>query len=59
MNLRLTKMEVQELRLWGYAYKEKQEETGLKFEEDQKKILTKLNTLVGKDYQGNLLEDSE
>ncbi len=52
-------MEVQELRLWGYAYKEKQEETGLKFEEDQKKILTKLNTLVGKDYQGNLLEDSE
>ena len=42
VTLRLTKMEVQELKLWGVTYKNMQEETGLKWDDDQERILEKL-----------------
>lgn len=42
VTLRLSKMKVQELKLWGASYKIMQEETGLKWEEDQEKLLQQL-----------------
>jgi len=42
VTLRLTKMELQELKLWGVTYKNMQEETGLKWDDDQERILEKL-----------------
>ena len=45
VTLRLTKMEVQELKLWGVTYKNMQEETGLKWDDAQERILNKLREL--------------
>jgi len=42
VTLQLTKMELQELKLWGVTYKNMQEETGLKWDDDQERILEKL-----------------
>ena len=42
VTLRLTKMEVQELKLWGNVYKIAQEETGVNWEEDQERLMKKL-----------------
>jgi len=38
-------MELQELKLWGITYKNMQEETGLKWEDDQERILKKLKEI--------------
>lgn len=35
-------MKVQELKLWGTVYKNMQEEAGLKWEEDQDRLLKQL-----------------
>jgi len=59
VNLRLKKAEVQELRLWGSVFKNSQEEIGMKWEEDQKKLLTKLNFAVNKDENGEPLEKAK
>lgn len=56
VNLKLSRMEVQELRVWAYYNREIQEEIGLKWCEDQKKLVEKLNLAVGKDKEGNPLK---
>lgn len=48
VNLRLKKMELQELRLWAYAYRDEQINTGVVWEEDQENLLTKLNLALDK-----------
>jgi hypothetical protein len=42
VTLRFSKMAVQELKLWGTSYKIMQEETGVKWDEDQERILNQL-----------------
>ena len=59
VNLRLKKMEVQELRLWGHYYKKSQAEIGLGWDEDQKELIIKLNLAVGKDEDGEPLNQKE
>jgi len=39
VTIRLAKMKVQEVILWGVTYKNMQEETGLKWDDDQEEIL--------------------
>jgi hypothetical protein len=45
MRLILNKRELQELALWGSVYKTKTEEVGMKFEEDQIRLLEKIEKL--------------
>ena len=52
VNLRLTKMEVQELRLAMQIHKENQEGTGVAWEEDQQKLRDKLDKAI-KDAKKN------
>lgn len=44
--LRLTKMEVQELRLWAYTHQKMLEDCGMKFESDQIRLKEKLDKAV-------------
>jgi len=48
MKLIINKREIQELALWGSVYKDKTEEIGMKFEEDQLKLLAKIDRLRAK-----------
>jgi len=42
VNLRLTKMELEEIIVWGRHYQDKAEEVGMPYDEDEKKLLQKL-----------------
>lgn len=53
VNLRLTKMEVQELRLAMQIHRENQEKTGVTWEEDQQRIREKLDEAVKKEAKKN------
>jgi len=48
MKLIINKLEIQLLALWGYTYKQKSEEVGLPFEEDELRLLKKIDKLRGK-----------
>jgi hypothetical protein len=39
VTLRFSKMAIQEIKLWGASYKNMQEETGVKWDEQQERIL--------------------
>lgn len=52
VTIRFKEMEVQELLLWGQEYREKQEEVGLSWDPDQKKIIDKLNKSIGREGGG-------
>ena len=56
VNLKLTRQEVQELRLAMIYHREKQEEVGLKWEKDQQRIVEKLNYAVLLDKESNPLK---
>ena len=55
VRLNLTRMEVQELRVWAVFNKEKQEEVGLPWDIDQQKLCEKLNYAIGVDKNGERL----
>lgn len=42
VTIRFTEMEIQEIKSWGNTYKTLQEETGVKWDEQQQRILDKL-----------------
>jgi len=46
VTMRFTKIEVQEILLWGKYHRERQEETGLAWDEQQEKIIQKLDKQV-------------
>jgi hypothetical protein len=48
MKLILNKREIQELALWGYQYKDKSEEVGVPFDEDELALLSKIDKLRGR-----------
>ena len=53
VSLRLTRMEVQELRLAMQIHKENQEKTGIAWEEDQHKLRVKLDKSLLKEAKKN------
>ena len=46
VRINFTRMEVQELRLWASECRERQEETGMKWDEEQQRIKDKLDKVV-------------
>lgn len=43
VTIRFKPMEVQELLLWGKHHKDRQTETGMKWDDEQQRIIDKLN----------------
>jgi hypothetical protein len=46
VTIKFKPMEVQELRLWGSTYKDRQKEVGMAWDDDQEKIMRKLKKAV-------------
>jgi hypothetical protein len=44
VTIRFKPMEIQEILLWGKEYREKQEDVGMHWDDDQQKIIEKLRS---------------
>ena len=52
VNLRLTKMQVQEICLWGQWYQDHMKELRVPFESDEIELLVKLRASIGRSPDG-------